>query len=249
MMKQWVMAGALMGAMPMVASADFIGLFIGGGVWDHDVSGSAAYQGDDLDVASDLALGSNRDSYLWLALEHPVPLLPNVRVFRLDLSMDGNTTVTSSFRFGGQNYDVGEEISSITSLDQVGGIFYYELLDNVLSFDLGLDIRNVKGDATVTSITTGVTESATFDVFLPMLFARAQVDLPFTGLSVGAEGSMVGYGGSTLSDVRGWVAWESPFRVGAELGYRSYRLELDDVDDVTADLTTDGPYAALFVHF
>jgi hypothetical protein len=37
--------------------------------------------------------------------------------------------------------------------------------------------------------------------------------------------------------------------LGFDLGYRQMNLTVEELDDFNADLTTDGPYASLFVHF
>ncbi|MDP6376997.1 MAG: hypothetical protein QF515_01215 [Pseudomonadales bacterium] len=46
------------------------------------------------------------------------------------------------------------------------------------------------------------------------------------------------------------LGWESPFGLGFEAGWRSYRIELEAFDDIDlAVIYIKGPYAALNYHF
>ncbi len=234
-----------------LAHADFIGIFIGAGVWDHAPSGTTQYQGDELDVEQDLGLGGDTQSFGWLAVEHPLPLLPNLRLGLTRARNAGDALVTTSFTFGGQTFTVSEQIASVVELDQQDATFYYEVLDNVVSLDLGIDVKRIKGTAEVTSRTTGITEATSFDAWIPMLYGRADLALPLTGLSVGVEGAGIGYSGSSLTDLTARVAYETDTfpALGLELGYRRQNLTLDDVDGVSTDIDLDGPFAAMYFHF
>ena len=61
------------------ASADALGIYIGGGVWDHDPMGTFGTVGDDvIDMESNLKYTGEKDSYIYAAFEHPVPVVPNI---------------------------------------------------------------------------------------------------------------------------------------------------------------------------
>ncbi len=89
--------------------------------------------------------------------------------------------------------------------------------------------------------------------WLPMLYGKAQLDLPLTGWSVAAEASGIGYSGDAVLDYTVKIAYESdliPFLgLGFEAGYRSLTLELEELDDLETDLEIKGPYAAVTMHF
>ena len=83
-----------------------------------------------------------------------------------------------------------------------------------------------------------------------MLYAKARVDLPLTGLWAGLEGQGVSYDGNSLTEFNAQIGWESDLGLGIEAGWRSLELELEDFDQVdTATIEVDGPYAALNFHF
>ena len=89
-----------------------------------------------------------------------------------------------------------------------------------------------------------------FQGLLPLLYGKARVDLPFSGFWLGAEVSGADLDGNSLIDGNLVLGWESPYRIGIEAGWRTYRLKLDDFDDVdSADVEVSGPFAAINVLF
>jgi outer membrane protein len=234
--------------MPLQASADFVGLYIGVGAWDQSPNGNFQYQGDSLDVEDDLHLGGDSEVYGWIALEHPVPVLPNIRLSGANQLYTGSGTVSRSFTYGGQTYNVSDDIDSRIRLDQRDATFYYELLDNVVSLDLGLDVKYVDGEADVSSSSSGNQSNTTFNAYIPMLYGRVGGDLPFTGLSADVSASAVAYSGNRLVDASARIAYETKFRLGIEGGYRIQQLKLDDVDGVTTDINLEGPFLGVFLH-
>ena len=63
---------------PLTAAADIVGLTIGGGSWQASPEGSIGRS--DIDLESTLNLDEQNNQFIFIALEHPVPLLPNIRV-------------------------------------------------------------------------------------------------------------------------------------------------------------------------
>ena len=222
------------------ASADFLGLYVGGGSWNHDPSGSfestQAGSSLDIDMQSSLGLSDESETYVWAAFDHPIPFLPNIRLEKTSLSHNG--TVTSPVNFNGGPTSG----ASTVSLDSTDAILYYRLLDNWVNLDLGLNLRKIDGEFTIGSRSLSVSET------IPMLYAAAQFDLPFTGLSVGADYKLVSYDGSSYDDLRLRALYEMGV-VGFELGLRTTTITLDDVDNVNADIDFDGLMFGMFLHF
>lgn len=86
-----------------------------------------------------------------------------------------------------------------------------------------------------------------------MLYASTQVSIPGTGLSVFAEGNFLSIDDHTLLDYQAGIAYalidNMLIDVTLQAGYRMVDLELDDLDDVYADLQFDGAFAGVEVHF
>lgn len=219
------------------ANADALGLYIGGGVWDHDPSGSfGTVGGDQINMESDLKYSGEKDSYVYAAFEHFVPLVPNVRVERASMGHTG--TATASFNFNG----VPVSGSSAINIDNTDAILYWRLLDNWVNLDIGLTARKLDADFAVGNEMVAV--SAT----IPMVYAAAQFDLPLTGLSIGADINTISYSDATYNDVRIRALYEMGV-IGFELGLKTTNLELKGLDKVNADLEFKGMMIGAFLHF
>ena len=241
-MRKFISAAGLgLALFSSVASADFLGLYVGGGSWNHDPSGdfsSTDTGSTTIDMNDNLGFSKNSEVYMWAAFDHPIPLIPNIRLEKTALSHSG--TVSASVNFNGQSVPV-DGASSIT-LDSTDTILYYRLLDNWVNVDFGVNLRKIEGDFTVGSSTSAVSES------IPMLYLAAQFDLPFSGFSIGADMNTVSYSGNKYNDIRLRALYEMGM-IGFEVGTRTTTLVLDDVDGINADLSFSGLMLGAFLHF
>lgn len=231
------------------AQADTLfGVYAGAGTWQQGYAGDVSANGEAVDLEDDLDLKDRNNNVLYLAVEHGVPVLPNLRLNYTDVSTTGRSTVTRDFTFADQTFTVAEVVASDLELMQADAVAYYQLLDNVVSLDLGLAARYVDGDVQMVA-QSGATR-VRFEGVLPLLYVRTRADLPFTGLWIGAEAMGLAFDGHQLVDANAQVGWESPIGLGAELGWRSLNLELDSIEDIdSAEIDVSGPYAALNFHF
>ena len=225
--------------MSNIVNADVLGLYVGGGSWSHDPSGGFQSQNpgsDNISMKNSLGLGDESEGYAYLAFDHPVPLLPNIRLERTALTHNG---VSSGVNFNGQTALSGDAVVSLDSTDLT---LYWRLLDNWVNLDIGLTLRNFDGEFTI------ATETLLLEETIPMIYAAAQFDLPLTGLSVGGDINIISVSGNTLSDTRVRVLYEFGV-IGVEAGLRTTAIELDDVDNVTTDISFDGLFLGAFLHF
>ncbi|VAW56619.1 hypothetical protein MNBD_GAMMA07-1136 [hydrothermal vent metagenome] len=220
------------------ANADALGLFVGGGLWDYDSSGTFGSDGganSTIDVESDLNFTGDSEAYVWAAFEHFVPLVPNIRIEASSVSDAGNG---AGFTFKG----VTVAGDAAISLDTVDTILYYRLLDNWVNFDFGLNIRKLTGDFTLATEVVSISET------VPMLYVAAQFDLPFSGLSFGGDINTISFSGSKYQDVRVRVLYEIGV-IGFELGYKTTTIKLDDVGNINSNLEFKGVMLGAFLHF
>lgn len=236
------------------AYADTIGLWVGGGKWDWDVSGSFRYQSTNFNDTINIEnTGSNYlnwadddSSTFYAIIEHPIPVLPNIKLFSTSLETRG--TGQASVTFG--TASLSADVTSSLKLDMTDVTLYWQILDNVVSLDLGLNVKLIDGSITVTDVSSPTqTDTANFDAPIPMLYAGVEIALPLTGLTLGANASYVGYDGNTLNEYHAYVRYNSPFVLGLEAGVKSFTLELDDLDNSYGKLEFSGVYAQLFIHF
>lgn len=243
--------GALaLGLLPMgVTHADTLfGIYAGAGSWQQDYSGDMTSGISNVSIEDDLALDGDANTVFYVALEHGVPGLPNVRAQHFSMDVDGDNVLSRTIEFNGQTFALTDAVVSSVDLSQTDAVLYYELLDNVVSLDLGLAISQLEGSIDVAS--SADRTSADFDEVIPMLYAKARADLPLTGLWVGAEAQGMSYDDNHLIEFNAQVGWESQIGFGLEAGWRTVQIELSSFDAVdNAEIDVSGPYAALNYHF
>lgn len=254
MKKTLLTAATCLLTLPSIAAADTIGFFVGAGTFDAEFSGTfknSDTNGEDIDLEDDLGLDDDSASYIYIAIEHPIPVLPNIKLARTELDQSGTNTIDRNIEFDGVTYTVGATVESDIDLSHTDVTLYYELLDNWVNLDLGLTVRQFDGEIKLVGESGGSTQTAQEDLDypIPMLYAKGQFDLPFTGLYAAVEGNWIGYSGNVFFDAIGKIGYETSIGFGVEAGLRSITLEIDDEDDVEADMDFSGLYLAAHYHF
>ena len=230
---------------PAFAQADFLGVFVGGGVWNSGFSGDII---SDVSLDGDLNIDGDTGSYIYAAFEHPIPLIPNIKIARTTMEDSADGSLSSNFDFNGTNYVVNETVRTELDLTHTDFTLYYEVIDTGIDLDLGITARYFSGDVALNGNREDI------DVVLPMLYASAKIGLPFTGTYFGGEGNIVSYSGNQLADLAVHVGWETENFIlpefGVQLGYRRFTLDVSEEDaDVAVDVTVDGVFVNLTAHF
>lgn len=225
-----------------------IDLDVSAGIWQASPEGTVGKTQSDIEA---LGLEEENANVLSATLEHPVPLIPNIRIKRTTLDYSGTGSLNENFTFDDVTFPANTSINSDIDLSHTDFTFFYGLPEIVVDFDLGLTARVFDGKAS--AATTLLQEEADLDFAIPMLFASVRVDLPLTGLYVGAEGNMISYDDNDLTDLEAKIGYSAnivPLVADLELevGYRSLDLKIDD-DDLEADITMDGPFANVRLAF
>ena len=231
--------GSLVLAAPL-ANADILGVGANVSYWDSDFSGEVVNKGSAVDIENDLNMDSDSNANFTAYFEHPVPLLPNVRVNYTSISESG------SGKIGPEGFDdiINADVNSDLDLDQLDATFYYEVLDNWVNLDLGLTARKFDGELVVRDTAVGGRVSTTtVDAVVPMGYLAARFDLPFTGVSVGADGNFVSYSGDSLHDVNVYGQFEIAM-LQLRAGYREMAIDYEDDDD-QLDVELSGPFASV----
>jgi outer membrane protein len=229
---------------PITATADTLSISAGGGLWNESPSGTFNKISDPaaVNVESDLFWDAESQGYAFITFEHFVPLIPNVKIMstKIDHSGSGN----ANFVYDGNTYT--GNISNDMSISELDLYLYYELLDNVVSFDLGLNIRNLKADYMITDGTT--TDTNSINETIPMVYALVGGS-PWPDLILSGEISYMSLQGNKMSDFTAKIAYTTSFFVGFEAGYRNQQITLDDVSGTNADLSFKGAFAGAYIKF
>lgn len=230
-----------------MAHADIAGLRISGGVFDYEVSGTlrdSANAADTVDLKSNLNIADDSDSMAYVYIEHPVPVLPNVRLGSTTVKLAGSGTV-GSIDFGGAT--ISGNVTSDIDLSHTEIGLYYEIVDIGIDLDIGLNFKVFDGRATLTG--GGNTGTAEIDGVIPMLYAAVNIPLP-GGFSLAGDISTLSVDDSSITDYLIRLRYETDFMLGIEAGLRSFSLDYEDTGAQTySDIEISGPYLAVHLAF
>ena len=243
----WLFTVALLCA-PASHAETVLGMYAGAGSWLQEYDGEVASGISNVDVQDDLALGDDQNNVFYLGVEHPLPVLPNVRLQYTMIEAADRSALTRTLDFNGVIFPDGAGIETLVDMTQGDAVFYYELLDNVFSLDVGMAARWVEGEMWLVS--AGAASRAEFEAWLPLLYGKTRVDLPFTGFWISAAAMGVAYDNERVLDSNAQIGWASPYGAGIEFGYRRYELELGEHGELDrTEVDVSGPYVALNLRF
>jgi outer membrane protein len=225
-----------------------LGLYAGAQAWNMGTSGGFSNNGSNVDFN----FKDQSNTNLYVAFEHLLPLIPNIKVQRTAMDTQGDVILNAQFTFGDKVFAVNGNAFTDVSLTTTDFILYYELFDNdLISFDVGVNAKYIDGEFLAT--VDGETGREEFSGPVPMVYSRLAVGMPLTGFGAFVEGSFLSIDDHTISDYQAAVTYSLienlAVDVTFQLGYRVVSLELDDLDDIYSDLEFKGVYAGLEVHF
>jgi outer membrane protein len=228
------------------AYADTIGGDVKISYWQGAYSGDVFSRADNelVDLEKDLNLDDGGFLEVSASLEHPIPIIPNIRVSHIDLDESATSTISKTFEGVTFNGDVETNLD----LTHSSVALYYEVLDNVVSLDLGLETKIFDGRLNIKDKTTGDVSNTKIDDPIPMLYVGVAADLPFTGLSVGADVSAISYSGDKFLDAKARVRYNIGLMF-LEGGYREMSVKVDDVSGVDVDASISGAYLSTGLDF
>jgi len=225
------------------AEAEFIGLDLGASQWKPATSSSfEANDTDSIDLIDDLDVDNPEQSSMTFILEHPITALPNIRYQGSQL--DSNTSLQ------GQTFTSEGRESSAFDLSHDDIVLYYQLLDNWVDLDLGVDVKRLDGEVSFAGTTNSV---VSVDETIPLMYLSARFDLPLDGLYLGADINAnvidLGVSESSAQDTTFMMGYESGTGLGIEGGYKRFSLDLDNVDEPDTDLQYEGVYLNGYINF
>ena len=216
-----ILLGALVALLPLTGfAATVLGFQAGTGIWSQTPSGTIS----SIATGGDTLTETEKDeSYVYFVLEHPVPILPNFKYAAI--------AVTAA----------GSGVNTVFDLDQTDATLYYEILDNVVSLDIGVTARKVEG-----VFATGVL-SETFSETVPMIYAAAEIALP-AGFALVGEINTISSGDDDITDITAKLTYTTDFNLGIEVGTRTQSYEVS-IDTVQTDIEFSGLFAGVYFKF
>ncbi len=225
--------------------ADFVGLNIGSSYWSPELSGTLNSNNNagNINVDSDI---SSQPSFE-ISFEHPIPLLPNIKLQNRELSSTGSDANVNSITFKGKSFT--GNISSTLDLSHRDIVLYYELLDNWINLDLGINLKTFNGEVTISEDATNKNRSLSIDKTIPLLYLSARFDLPFSGFYVGADLQNISLDDNGAEDSTLMVGYETSSGFGIEGGYKKFSLNLENAGSLNTDIKYNGLYLNGYIHF
>jgi outer membrane protein len=253
MIKQLMGVTLTLGAIGMnthVQADTLLGVYGGAQMWAMESEGAFS---SDTDLAS-FNFDDERQGSYYVAVEHFIPLLPNVKLIHTTFDTDGATQLSSAFSFGGQNYAVDTQLATDIDMSMTDHVLYYEILDNdLISIDIGLNAKKIDATIVVTDTQNATTSSQDISGYIPMLYSKVEFGIPATDWSIFAEGSYLSIDDHSVSDLNAAFEYRVidslALNLALQLGARAVTIELDDLDDTYTDLEFSGVYAGIEVHF
>jgi outer membrane protein len=247
---------AISALLTSAANADLTRVEGAVGAWQSDPSGTVKYGNEPaFDVVDNAGFTQTTNTYAWVYIKHPIPVLPNLRLEYADPHFSDTTKLDLSY--GGKTFNAGA--SNALSLKQYDAVLYYNILDNLLwtTLDIGLDIKYIAGNYNITGNAggTATTVDQDFSITAPLLYLRGRVQLP---LNIGIEAIARGitYSSNRIVDAEIKLDYTMNFipvvQPGLEIGYRYQQVKLDgDSIGIDANLDTkfEGLYAGVMLRF
>ena len=234
---------ALALSFPGLAQAEFVGLNIGPGA----LPSSQPLTSSSIDLVDDLDTANPEPNSMVLILEHPISALPNVRYEGFSNDSTNPRTLNPELRFASGS-DIGAGETSY-DLEQEDIVLYYQLLNNWIDLDMGVDLKRV--DAQVSQV--GLEDRIDIDETIPLFHLSARVELPISGLYVGADINAnvvdLGLSDSNAQDSTIMLGYQSDNGLGIEGGIKSFSLELNDTGDTSTNFEYDGLFVNGYFNF
>ncbi|GIU10962.1 TIGR04219 family outer membrane beta-barrel protein [Shewanella glacialipiscicola] len=245
-MKKTLLVSAILGCCIATSAqaATVLGFKVGGDYWYADTNGTFADKGQ---PQQDVNYNSSAQGSYWVALEHPIPFIPNVKIRENSLDQKGGIS-NANFNFNG--YDFKTNVTTYADLSNTDFVLYYEILDNdIVSLDLGAAYKLMNGSFRVQD--AGHPEEKDIDSGIIMGYASGEVGIPGIGL-FGFADLMVGASESSVYDYAVGLGWEFDgvtVDTRVRVGYREFLFDVSNFSGVSADTTFKGYFAGVEIDF
>jgi outer membrane protein len=162
MLKQMMIAGCIAAA-AATAQADVLGVRAGAYRWHQNYDGTVRSGNTNIDLNDDLGFDDENANVYYIAIDHPIPILPNLLLQHTDISATSTATLRRSVDFDGALYPVATGVRSELDLSHTDATFYYRPLDNWVKLRVGLTVRKFDKGVKIRSLDPGAQTSVEID--------------------------------------------------------------------------------------
>jgi outer membrane protein len=224
------------------------------------VSYKAESDNDRIDVKGDARFGDKTKPWARLKFEHPIPIIPNIKLAYMPVKFEGSGRLTTNINFGGSEFEADTDFNLSLKLDRVDTTLYYNFpfiktaTAGKLDVEFGLNVRTIMFDAKLSGTTTDgdiVSESASITLPVPMGHLAVEIR-PIRLVSLVGGLNYIGYSKNAYYDyvvgLRLNPRVRTPLKPFVEVGYRHEKLKIDE-EGVKASLEVKGLYGLVGVRF
>jgi outer membrane protein len=231
---------------PMSASA--MGVEAAVGMWRQDPSGDVGFKGESLSVENELKYDAKARVFGRIKVDMPL-MIPNIYLMATPVNFEGDGSKNTSFTFGDKIFAGNVPFSSRLKLDHYDVALYYGFpfiktaTLGKFNLEAGLNARIIDLKAEINQPSTGISESKSLTLPVPMLYLGAQLK-PIKYLSLEAEARGIAYSSNHYYDLIGRLKVHPMGPVFLSGGYRYEKAKIDQ-SDVKAEITIGGPFLEL----
>ena len=239
-MKKFILLIGFVFMLSMATTSYGFGIEIAGGAWNQSPSGEMSLDpsttDDDLDLEDNLNYDDKWQPFGRLIIGLP-SLLPNIYLMYTPMKWDETGSKNVSFKFGDEIFDADIPFDSELKLNHFDvGLFYglpflKTASKDVLNIDLGLNFRLMDVKAEIDQPDTGIKESESYFLPLPMIYAGMQID-PSKYFAIEFEGRGVGWKSNHYISLVGRLKLRpyGPFFVAGGYRYDNVKIDYQDID-------------------
>ena len=242
-----LLAVAIIAATPVMAQADLLfTVKAGASMWNAEATGKVD---NNVDVGKDgLNIDSENNNVLFAAFEHPLPMIPNIKIMKTDLDLTGEGS--ANYKFLGQDFtgDTSSQFDlSHTDLTLYWGV---PLPIPYVDINFGLTARQFDGVVSVKDKLTGSEEKEDLNFTMPMGYLNVDIGTPF-GIYARADLNALSFDGNGVTDMEIALGYTLPIPlvdVNLEAGHRAISVMTDeDTAGIETDIDVSGMFFGLNV--
>lgn len=259
-----LVAAMLVAASPLAAAKLGFNLDASGGATFEALASDSQISGQMLE--SDLGLAVEQGFYLSGSLEHPIPVIPNVRLHHKALVMSGTKTLSESFTYMGETIPAANVDTTLDLTHTDATLFWGVPLLPVIDVEFGLNTRLIHFGLQA-DLPQQLNDQGTADIDqsqllpLPMLYLAGDANVPFVDLNVGFDYKTLPVGETNVSEWNVYARYYAPLptnllaKVGVEAGWRQFDMVIaqetlgQDTSSLASDVSIGGAYLGATFRF
>jgi outer membrane protein len=256
MMKKIIVLFCFIFILSVPATSNALGIEIAGGAWYQSPSGTLSFdkttKDDDLDLEDDLNYDDKWQPTGRLIIDMPIAI-PNIYVMATPLKWDENGSKDVNFSFGDESFDADIPFNSELKMNHLDVALFYGLpfirtaTADMFNIDLGLNFRLLDFKASIDQKETGIKESQSYFLPIPMIYAGVQIE-PFEYAALEFEGRGIGWSSNYYVSLIGRLKIKPFGPFFAAGGYRFDKVNID-YQEVDVDTKFQGPFAEVGFEF